>query len=119
MSRTHSAFEIRALGPVRRNSNPQWFAPDRHQDHQVDSDPRAMNLVGLRGLAPRLLLHPKQAGRYLPLSPKRLEGPWGVEPHLSGPQPLVRNRHTPAPDFWSAQQVTLLRLALIKRPFSY
>jgi hypothetical protein len=30
---------------------------------------RFEDLVGLRGLAPRLLLHPKQAGRYLPLSP--------------------------------------------------
>ena len=30
---------------------------------------RGRRLVGLRGLAPRLLLHPKQAGRCLPLSP--------------------------------------------------
>lgn len=43
-----------------------------------------------------LLLHPKQAGRYLPLCP--MEGAPGYDPGLTGPQPVVRPSHS-APEY--------------------
>lgn len=43
---------------------------------------RPGRLVGHRGLAPRLLLHPKQAGRYLPLCPKIAR--WSTARYPSG-----------------------------------
>lgn len=73
-------------------------------------------LVGPAGLAPARFQYPKLAARYLALGPMEGAARFARAPAEAQSAMLLLHH---APEDWSARQVMLLHLALIKRPFCY